>query len=259
MKAATLPVELVDVHTRFGKQVVHDGISLGIHAGELLALIGGSGEGKTTLIRHIAGLSKPDRGEVRLFGQPFAAGTYNERRLRRQRFGMLFQHGALFSALNVFDNVAFPLREVGGLHADEIHTLVMSRLALVELDPQQAWLMPSQLSGGMVKRVALARALALEPELLLLDEPTAGLDPERAAGFVKLVRNLHDSLGLTVVFVTHDVDTLLALSSRVAVLADHRILACETVEEIMCLTHPFIDNFFHAYHRRDEPMTPWAR
>lgn len=252
-------VDLVNVTTRFGRLLVHDEINLAVAHGDLLALIGGSGEGKTTLLRHIAGLSAPSTGEVRLFGERYDEGAYRQRRLRRQRFGMLFQHGALFSALTVFDNVAFPLRELGGVHEDEVHALVMSRLALVELDPHTAWQMPAQLSGGMIKRAALARALALEPELLLLDEPTAGLDPDRSAGFVRLVRSLHDSLGLTVVFVTHDVDTMLALATRVAVMADRRILACDTPEEIMCLDHTFIDTFFRSLRKRDEPITPWMR
>jgi phospholipid/cholesterol/gamma-HCH transport system ATP-binding protein len=253
-------VDIIDVKTSFGRLQVHDGVNLSVKQGDLLAIVGGSGEGKTTLLRHIAGLSAPTSGEVRLFGERYDEGSYRERRLRRQRFGMLFQHGALFSALNVYDNIAFPLRELGGLHEDEVETLVMSRLALVELDPHTARQMPAQLSGGMVKRAALARALALEPELLLLDEPTAGLDPDRSAGFVSLVRNLHDSLGLTVVFVTHDVDSLLALANRVAVMADRRILACDTPEEIMCLDHSFIDTFFRSLRERDdEPMTPWMR
>ena len=250
-------VDVRDVRTRFGSRLVHDGLSLSVERGELLALIGGSGEGKTTLLRHIAGLSAPTAGTVRLFGETYREGSYRERRLRRQRFGMLFQHGALFSALSVFDNIAFPMREAGVLTEDEIRSLVLSRMALVELDPHVAWLMPAQLSGGMVKRAALARALALEPELLLLDEPTAGLDPDRSAGFVRLVRSLHDSLGLTVVFVTHDVDCLLALSSKVAVLADHRILASNSPEEIMVLDHPFVETFFRSLVERDSPMTPW--
>ncbi|GAB4059059.1 ABC transporter ATP-binding protein [Uliginosibacterium sediminicola] len=251
------PVELTGVKTRFGRQIVHDGIDLCVPPGDLLAIIGGSGEGKTTLLRHIAGLSAPNAGTVRLFGETYNEGSYRERRLRRQRFGMLFQHGALFSAFNVYDNIAFPLRELGGLHEDEIRDIVMSRLALVELEAQQAWLMPAELSGGMVKRAALARALALEPELLLLDEPTAGLDPERSAGFVRLVRSLHDSLGLTVIFVTHDVDSLQALASRVAVLADRRILAIDSTEEIMCMDHPFVETFFRSLTAREQFVTPW--
>ena len=255
----SIPVELIDVGTRFGSHVVHEGLSLSVERGELLALVGGSGEGKTTLLRHIAGVSAPSAGQVRIFGETHDQGSSRARLERRKRFGMLFQHGALFSALTVFENIAFPLRELGGLHADEVHALVMSRLALVELDPHTAWLMPAQLSGGMVKRAALARAMALEPELLLLDEPTAGLDPDRSQGFVRLVRSLRESLGLTMIFVTHDVDTLLALASRVAVLADRRILACDRPEEIMCLQHPFVETFFRTHAMREEPMTPWMR
>ncbi|HEX5126915.1 MAG TPA: ATP-binding cassette domain-containing protein [Rhodocyclaceae bacterium] len=251
-------IELRDIHTRFGHVVVHDDINLNVRRGDLLALVGGSGSGKTTLLREIAGLMKPTQGEVRLFDEPIQTGTRVTRRVRKRRFGMLFQGGALFSAFNVFDNIAFPLRELGRLHEDEIYALVMSRLALVELKPHHAKLMPSELSGGMVKRAALARALSLEPELLLLDEPTAGLDPDRSAAFVRLIRSLHDQLGLTVVFVTHDLDTVSALSNRVAVLAEHRILACDTLEEVLCIDHPFIDSFFRPLTARDEAPSGWV-
>jgi phospholipid/cholesterol/gamma-HCH transport system ATP-binding protein len=251
-------IELRGIHTRFNETVVHAGIDLSVQRGDLLALIGGSGSGKTTLLRETAGLMLPTQGEVQLFGEPIGAGGRMATRARKRRFGMMFQGGALFSALTVFDNIAFPLRELGGLHDDEIHTLVMSRLALVELQPAHAKLMPAELSGGMVKRAALARALSLEPELLLLDEPTAGLDPDRSASFVKLVRSLHDQLGLTVMFVTHDLDTVAALSTRVAVLAEHRILACDTLEEILCIHHPFIENFFRPLTARDAAPSGWV-
>ncbi|MDQ8021178.1 MAG: ATP-binding cassette domain-containing protein [Moraxellaceae bacterium] len=237
-------VELEGIWTRLGQEWVHRDVNLAVARGELLALVGGSGAGKTTLLRHIIGLTRPARGTVRVFGEPIHAGNRAAQQARRQRFGVLFQHGALFSALTVYDNVAFPLREFGGLHEDEIRALVMSRLAQVELEPRHAQLVPAQLSGGMVKRVALARALALEPELLLLDEPTAGLDPERSAGFVKLIRSLHAQLGLTVVFVTHDLETLSALASQVAVMAEHRILVAGTLEQVHQFEHPFIQNFF---------------
>ncbi|MEC5396421.1 ABC transporter ATP-binding protein [Uliginosibacterium sp. H1] len=246
MSAATDIVELSGVWTRLGHDWVHRDVNLTVRQGELLALVGGSGAGKTTLLRHIIGLTRPARGSVSLFGEPLRAGNRAARQARRQRFGVLFQHGALFSALTVYDNVAFPLREFGGLHEDEIRSLVMSRLAQVELEPRHARLMPAQLSGGMVKRVALARALALEPELLLLDEPTAGLDPDRSASFVKLIRSLHAQLGLTMVFVTHDLETLSALASRVAVMAEHRILVAGTLEEVYRFDHPFVKNFFRV-------------
>src|SRR5574337_269613 len=165
---------------------------------------------------------------------------------KENKIGMLFQHGALFSAFSVFENVAFPLREEGVASEAEIRDLVALKLAMVEIDASDALRMPAELSGGMVKRVALARALALEPELLLLDEPTAGLDPDRSEGFVNLILSLHRQLGLTVVLVTHDLDTLAALATEVAVLAEQRILGHGTLEEIMQLEHPFIQRFFHS-------------
>jgi phospholipid/cholesterol/gamma-HCH transport system ATP-binding protein len=194
----------------------------------------------------MVGLLQPAEGEVRLFGEPLFGGSRADQLARRRRFGMLFQQGALFSALNVFANVAFPLREFGIRDEDMLRDLVLLKLAMVELGPEVALRMPAELSGGMVKRVALARALALEPELLLLDEPTAGLDPDRSAGFVRLIRGLHQALGLTVILVTHDLDTLAALATRVAVLSEGRILASGSLEEIMRVQDPFIERFFHS-------------
>jgi phospholipid/cholesterol/gamma-HCH transport system ATP-binding protein len=245
-------VELRNVCTRLGVQWVHQNIDLVVGRGDLLALVGGSGAGKTTLLRQMIGLQATTLGDVLLFGEPLNAGRRAVRAARRRRVGVLFQQGALYSALTLYDNIAFPLREFGGLLEEEIRTLVLSKMALVELKPQYASLMPAQLSGGMVKRAALARALALEPELLLLDEPTAGLDPERSAGFVQLIRELHASLGLTVVFVTHDLETLAALANRVAVLAERRILAVGTLDEIHRFEHPFIHNFFRYRTTVDE-------
>lgn len=239
-------VSIRDLATRFGDHWVHRGLNLEIAAGEMVALVGGSGSGKTTLLRQMIGLLTPTAGEIRLFGEPlFGGGVLRERALRR-RFGVLFQHGALFSAFDVFDNIAFPLRELKVFDEATIRDLVMLKLDMVELRPRHAGLMPAELSGGMVKRVALARALALEPELLLLDEPTAGLDPDRSDGFVRLTRQLGRELGLTVVLVTHDLDTLAALASRVAVLAERRILAYGGMDEVMRIDHPFIRNFFHS-------------
>jgi len=232
--------------TRFGANVVHQDIDLDVAAGEVLAMVGGSGSGKTTLLRELIGLLRPDAGRISLFGESLFSGDVLADRSLRRRFGVLFQNGALFSALNVFENIAFPLRESGWLDRPTISDLVMLKLAMVELEPQHAWLMPSELSGGMVKRVALARALSLEPELLLLDEPTAGLDPERSAAFVKLIQRLSEQLGLTVVLVTHDLDTLSALATRVAVLGEQRILAQGSLEQVMQVDHPFIRNFFGA-------------
>ncbi len=237
-------IEVRDLCTRFGDVWVHKGLNLQVERGEVLALVGGSGSGKTTLLRQMVGLLVPNRGEIRVFGDSlFGGGVARERALRR-RFGVLFQQGALFSAFNVYENVAFPLRELGVLSEDLIRDLVLLKLSMVELLPRHAELMPAELSGGMIKRVALARALSLEPELLLLDEPTAGLDPDRSEAFVRLIRMLSEELGLTVVFVTHDLDTLAGLSANVAVLAEQRILAVGSIEEVMRFDHPFVRNFF---------------
>lgn len=240
-------VRLRGLVSRFGGNLVLDGLDLTIMPDEIVALVGGSGSGKTTLLRHIIGLNRPVAGEIYLFGEPLFAGDYLAQQVRRRRFGVCFQQGALFSALDVRENIAFPLRELGVVEEDEIQALVAHKLAMVELEPEHALLMPAELSGGMIKRVALARALALEPELLLLDEPTSGLDPDRSVAFVRLIRRLHRQLGITVVLVTHDVATLRALAGRVAVLADRRIVSAVSLEETLGLDHPFIQRFFrHA-------------
>ena len=198
------------------------------------------------MLRQIIGLLTPTEGRIRVFDEPLFGGGVHRERALRQRFGVLFQQGALFSAFSVFDNVAFPLRELHVLDEATIRDLVMLKLSMVELLPRHAELMPAELSGGMVKRVALARALSLEPELLLLDEPTAGLDPDRSESFVRLIRSLGDELGLTVVLVTHDLDTMAALATKVAVLAEQHILAYGSMQEIMTVEHPFIQSFFHS-------------
>ena len=235
MNASAPVIRIRDLHTRFGRTVIHRGIDLDVPAGEIVGLVGGSGSGKTTLLRE-------------LFGQPVLGADASTRRAVRRRFGMLFQQGALFSAFSVFDNIAFPLRELRTLDEDLIRALVFMKLGLVELAPEHAALMPAELSGGMIKRVALARALALEPELLVLDEPTAGLDPDLADNFVKLIRMLQRELGFTVIMVTHDLETLAGLATRVAVLAEQRIVAYGTPAEVLAVDHPFIRNFFCSEH-----------
>jgi len=238
-------IEIRGLCTQFGDVVIHRDIDLDVEAGQMLGLVGGSGSGKTTLLREIVGLLAPSRGSVRLFGQAVLDPDPELRRQLRRRFGMLFQQGALFSALSVFDNIAFPLRELRLLDEGMIADLVLLKLGMVELEARHGRLMPAELSGGMVKRVALARALSLEPELLVLDEPTAGLDPDRSENFVNLIM-LQKALGFTVVMVTHDPETLAGLATRLAVLADQRIVACGTAAEVFAVEHPFIRNFFSS-------------
>jgi phospholipid/cholesterol/gamma-HCH transport system ATP-binding protein len=248
-------IEARGITTRLGGQLIHHDLDLEVERGELLALVGGSGSGKTALLRHLIGVTRPLSGTVALFGVELARARRLERIGILRRFGMLFQNGALFSALNAFDNIALPLRELRRLPEDLIRDLVMLKLSLVELEPAHAWRMPAELSGGMVKRVALARALALDPELLILDEPTAGLDPDRSRAFVRLIRSLWQELGLTVLMVTHDVETLLELASDVAVLADKRIVAHVPLAGAASLDHPFARSFFGGHrdliHSRD--------
>ncbi len=238
--------EVRNVCTEFGKTVVHKNLNLKVYKGEIMALVGGSGSGKTTLLRHIVGLTTPNRGEVLLFGENLHKMEREDQQRLMNRFGMLFQQGALFSALTVFDNIAFPLRELKQFDEFTIYKLVMHKLSLVELEPKHGDLLPAELSGGMIKRVGLARALALEPELLVLDEPTSGLDPDRGEKFVELIKQLKHALGLTVLFVTHDLDTLVSLADRVAVLADKHIVAACSLPELGKVEHPFVSNFFQG-------------
>lgn len=239
-------VELIGVGTVFGRHVVHRDLNLRVERGQIVGLLGESGSGKTTLLREMLGLWRPTAGSIHLFGTDLRDPDVMVQQALRRRLGMLFQQGALFSALSVFDNIAFPLRELKCLDEDWIHRLVLLKLDMVEMLPAHARLMPAELSGGMVKRVALARALALEPDLLLLDEPTAGLDPDRSQNFVELVGSLQQALGLTVVMVTHDLNTISGLASHVAVLADQHIIAFGLKETVMHVDHPFVAGFFSA-------------
>ncbi len=239
-----LVVEIDKLWTVFGsgadEQVVHRDLDLKIARGEVLSLVGGSGTGKTVLLRQILGLEHPTRGEVKVLGAPpgelSARGAAN--------VGMLFQHGALFSAFNVLDNIAFALRELKVLPDALVRDAAMVKLQMVGLEPQVAHRMPADLSGGMIKRVALARALIMDAPLLLLDEPTAGLDPESADAFCDLLKGLHREQQLTVVMVTHDLDTLFELSTRIAVLADQKVIVAGTAKEVVACPHPFVQHYF---------------
>jgi phospholipid/cholesterol/gamma-HCH transport system ATP-binding protein len=237
-------VEVEDLYTRFGSHVVHEDINLSVKRGEVLGLVGSSGSGKTVLLRQMLGLEMPSQGSVRIFGQSVHKSDRRELQRIRNRCGVLFQKGALFSALSVFDNIALPMRELRTLNEPMVRDLVMLKLEMVEIDSQHANKMPAELSGGMIKRIALARAMALDPELLFLDEPTSGLDPVLSEGFVNFIQALRRELTLTIVMATHDLDTLAALSDLVAVLADQRLLALGSLQEVMSTKHPFISKFF---------------
>lgn len=221
--------------------VVHKDLDMTVERGEVLSLVGGSGTGKTVLLRQMLGLEHPTKGDITVLGKPAAE-------LGKQgaasRVGMLFQQGALFSAFTVLDNIAFPLRELKVLAPDVMREAAMVKLQMVGLTPDAADKLPSDLSGGMVKRVALARALIMDPPLLFLDEPTAGLDPEGADSFCALLRSLHRDMALTVVMVTHDLDTLFELSTRIAVLADQKVIINDVPEKVVAFAHPFIREFF---------------
>ena len=232
------------VNTVGAGQILHRDLSLKVKRDEVLSLVGGSGSGKTQLLRVILGLKRPRAGKVRVFGVSWDDPSVKRVRDARRRMGMLFQNGALYSALTVYDNIAFPLRERGGLSEDEIRGIVNTKLAQVELEPRHGGLLPANLSGGMVKRVSLARALALSPDLLILDEPTAGLDPDRSERFVQLIKRLREDHRFAVVMVTHDLDTLFELTDRVAVLADQHIIACDSLAIVRELDHKFVQNFF---------------
>jgi phospholipid/cholesterol/gamma-HCH transport system ATP-binding protein len=220
---------------------IHKDLDLTVNRGEVLSIVGGSGSGKTVLLRQILGLETPAKGEVHIMGQPLQKLS---RRGASSRVGMLFQHGALFSAFSVLENVAFPLRELKTLPPRLVNEAALVKLQMVGLKPADADKMPSELSGGMIKRAALARALIMDPPLLLLDEPTAGLDPESSDGFVNLLRSLHRELALTVIMVTHDLDTLFELSTRIAVLADQKVIVTGKPRDVIGFHHPFVEEFF---------------
>ena len=241
---AALQVE--SLVTRFGDEHIHDGISFTVQRGDVVALIGGSGTGKSVLLKEAIGLIKPNAGSIRLLGSDVWSSSPEEMNAVRQRFGVLFQDGALFSSLTVAENIAVPFRENTGLPMHLVSPLVGFKLALVGLPPDTGTKLPSQLSGGMRKRVALARALALEPEILFLDEPTSGLDPVGARAFDRLVRVLSDSLGLTVFMVTHDLDTLLSIIDRAIVLAHGNVIADGPVKAVREAPDEWIQQYFSA-------------
>jgi phospholipid/cholesterol/gamma-HCH transport system ATP-binding protein len=231
----------------FGEQVIHDGLELDVRRGEILGVVGGSGTGKSVLMRSIIGLQTPDDGQITVFGEPIING--DERRLQgiRKRWGIMFQGGALFSTLTVAENVQVPLREFYPRLSEKLlNEIAAFKIVMVGLDANAGPKYPAELSGGMKKRAGIARALALDPELLFLDEPTAGLDPIGASAFDELTVELRDQLGLTVFIITHDLDTLYAICDRVAVLADRKVVAVGTIPELLALDHPWIQEYFRG-------------
>jgi phospholipid/cholesterol/gamma-HCH transport system ATP-binding protein len=237
-------VEVEGLVSRFGPHLVHDGLDLTVRRGEVLGVVGGSGAGKSVLLNTIIGLRRPEAGRVRVLGVDIGRASRAEQLQLERRWGVLFQGAALFSALSVLDNVAAPLRQHSRLPRREQEALAHLKIALAGLPADAATLKPAELSGGMRRRAGLARALALDPELLFLDEPTAGLDPIGAEGFDQLIRRLSAALGLTVVLITHDLDSLYALCDRVAVIADRRIVALAPVAELERSEHPWIRAYF---------------
>ncbi len=239
-------IRVRNLGNRFGTHVVHENLNLDMYPGEILAVVGGSGSGKSVLLRSIVGLLHPDAGSVTIFGEDMQQLSGAERSRVERRFGVLFQRGALFSSLNLQENVALPLIEHAGLPRVDAEHLGRLKLALAGLPPDAALKYPAELSGGMIKRAALARALALDPEVLFLDEPTAGLDPIGAAAFDQLILTLRDALEISVFLVTHDLDTLYSICDRVAVLAQRRVLVAATLDEVAATDDPWVQAYFHG-------------
>jgi phospholipid/cholesterol/gamma-HCH transport system ATP-binding protein len=242
------PIIVQGLRNSFGDQLIHDGLSLKVRRGEILGVVGGSGTGKSVLMRSIIGLQQPDAGSIKVFGHEILDGIDEEENVAiRSRWGVLFQGGALFSTLTVAENVEVPLRqfypEIGDNLREEIARF---KVKISGLPDEAAFKYPSELSGGMKKRAGLARALALDPELLFLDEPTAGLDPIGAAAFDQLTKELQETLGLTVFLITHDLDSLYEICDRVAVLADRHVIAVGTIPELLALDHPWIQEYFNG-------------
>ena len=239
-------IRVTGLRNSFGDQVIHENLDLEVRRGEIIGIVGGSGTGKTVLMRAIIGLQRYDEGEVEIFGRRVSGlGELEELELRRQ-FGVLFQNGALFSTLTVAENIEVPMREFYRIEDALMDEIAAYKIAMVGLPPDAGPKHPSELSGGMKKRAGLARALALDPRLLFLDEPTAGLDPIGAAAFDQLILQLRDALDLTVFLITHDLDTLHTICDRVAVLADKRVLTVGTIDELLAFDHPWVQEYFRG-------------
>ena len=241
------PIVVSGLNNSFGDQVIHENLSLEVRRGEIIGVVGGSGTGKSVLMRSIIGLQVPDAGQIDVLGDSITDARDDDDIDIRSRWGVLFQGGALFSTLTVAENVEVPLKEFYPEISDTLrHEIARFKIKLSGLPENAANKFPNELSGGMRKRAGLARALALDPELLFLDEPTAGLDPIGAAAFDQLTKELQDTLGLTVFLITHDLDTLHEICDRVAVLADHQVIAVDTIPNLLKLDHPWIQEYFNG-------------
>lgn len=238
-------IRVRELRTQFGSQIVHDGLDLDVRRGEVLGVVGGSGTGKSVLLKTVVGLLRPRAGRIEIFGQDVASLDERQREALQQNWGVLFQDGALFGSLTVAQNIQVPLREHTSLSRELMDRIAALKIDLVGLPPESAAKLPSELSGGMRKRAGLARALALDPQIVFLDEPTAGLDPIGAAAFDSLIRTLNRTLNLTVFMVTHDLDSLTTICDRVAVLVDKKIIV-GTLPELLRLEHPWIHEYFHG-------------
>ncbi len=241
--------------TRFGTHTVHEGLDLDVKRGEIIGVVGGSGTGKSVLLRAIVGLLRPDEGQIEVFGQNVIDTSQEDYRRLRRRWGVMFQDGALFSSLTVRQNVEAPMREQLDISDTLRETLAAIKVRMVGLPENAMDNYPSELSGGMRKRAGFARAIALDPEIVFLDEPTAGLDPIGAAAFDNLIKQLQAALGLTVFLVTHDLDSLHAICDRVAVLAERKVLAVGTMDEMLDVDHPWVREYFHGPRARAATAT----
>lgn len=250
-------IRVTNLRTQFGPQVIHEDLALEVRRGEVLGVVGGSGTGKSVLLRTIVGLNAPASGHIEVFGRDLSGLPAAERQCYERRWGVLFQDGALFSSLTVAQNVEVPLREHFSLPEELMDQVAALKISMVGLPAESGPKYPSELSGGMRKRAGLARALALDPEILFLDEPTAGLDPIGAAAFDELILKLQESLGLTVFMVTHDLDSLHAICDRIAVLAEKRVLVVGSMDAMLEHTHPWIRSYFHGPRSR-AARAEWA-
>ncbi|WP_295419228.1 ABC transporter ATP-binding protein [Sulfurovum sp.] len=244
MNQENIVIDVKDIVTKFGERTVHNGVSLHVNNNEIYGILGESGSGKSVLMKEMIMLMEPNAGEIVILGHKLSSIGYKEAEELRREWGVLFQFGALYSSMTIAENIEVQLKEYTNISKEMRDKLVRSKIALVGLGAHVGALYPSELSGGMIKRAALARALAMEPKLLFLDEPTSGLDPVGARNFDKLIVDLRDMLGITVVMITHDLDSIFSIVDRMAVLADKRVVAQGTLENVLQSQHPFVEEFF---------------